>query len=499
MKALPYSIFKVVQGLSYPRQSEIRFLAEWDTCDFACTQIIVEEISVTTDIVVVSLTDSNSDEVIKKLNQPEYNFHVVIFSHVEEDIQTLYEEFNPTVIQAREAFLGIIINETLEVSFLSKKITEKASINIDDPQFFIPGFESGLWSQEKNRIIFDAPEMAVEFVVPEGFSLKRTSLDLLWAVEHVLLSPWHEKYNTDWVPTRRPGNSPGLSFSGGVDSTAAMCLMPNNTRLLYLERNFDSMIKHENAHRFIDLLKKEGREVINIKSNHEKIRTFYNKNPGFSTDYACMAHLILVADFFDLDASGTGMPLENAYFFHGSQVRNFKETSFWQKYSPMFAYLGIPIYQPVAGCSEIANNTIVNENGYKGYATSCLRSSIAGETCNRCWKCFRKNTFNSLTWEMSPEISKFLSKRPLKQGIATLYALQMMYNQEHKLPDEVTDLISIINTNLDFLNHYWRPSLDLLPKKYIQSTEKKINQILAKMEIDLYSLDREVIRLLRGE
>ena len=100
---------------------------------------------------------------------------------------------------------------------------------------------------------------------------------------------------------------------------------------------------------------------------------------------------------------------------------------------------------------------------------------------------------------MSAEISKFLSKRPLKQGIATLYALQMMYNQEHKLPDEVTDLISIINTNLDFLNHYWRPSLDLLPKKYIQSTEKKINQILPKMEIDLYSLDREVIRLLRGE
>ena len=99
-----------------------------------------------------------------------------------------------------------------------------------------------------------------------------------------------------------------------------MCLMPNNTRLLYLERNFDSMIKHENAHRFIDLLKKEGREVITIKSNHEKIRTFYNKNPGFSTDYACMAHLILVADFFDLDASGTGMPLE---MHTSSMVRRF--------------------------------------------------------------------------------------------------------------------------------------------------------------------------------
>ena len=43
-----------------------------------------------------------------------------------------------------------------------------------------------------------------------------------------------------------------------------------------------------------------------------------------------MAHLILVADF-DLDASGTGMPLENAYFFHGSQVRNFKGNKFLAK------------------------------------------------------------------------------------------------------------------------------------------------------------------------
>ena len=154
MKALPYSIFKVVQGLSYPRQSEIRFLSDWDTSDFACTQIIVDEISATTDIVVVSLADSGSEGVIRKLNQPKYNFHVVIFSHVEEDIQTLYGKFNPTIIQAREAFLGIIIDETAETSFLSRKIVESAPINIDNPQFFIPSFEPSLWSQEKNRITY---------------------------------------------------------------------------------------------------------------------------------------------------------------------------------------------------------------------------------------------------------------------------------------------------------------------------------------------------------
>ena len=347
--------------------------------------------------------------------------------------------------------------------------------------------------------MFKAPNVTVEFIVPKGFSLKRTSLDLLWAIENVLLSPWHEKYNKEWVPTRRPGNSPGLSFSGGIDSTAAMCLMPSDTRLFYLERNFESMIQHENAYRFIEHLKNQSREVISIKSNHELIRTFHDKNPGFSTDYACMAHLILVADFFDLDAAATGMPLENAYFFHGSKVRNFQESSFWKRYAPMFSYLGIPIYQPVAGCSEIVNNTIVNKNGYKGFASSCLRSNVAGKTCNNCWKCFRKNIFNKLDWEMSPEISKFLSKRPLKQGIATLYALQMLYEVKQEIPEEANDLKSIMKTDLDFLNRYWAPSLELIPLKYRESTMKKINAIVSKIEIDLYSLDNEIFRLLRGE
>ena len=61
--------------------------------------------------------------------------------------------------------MGIIINETLEVSFLSKKITEKAPINIDDPNFSFRALKKGYESQEKNRIIFDAPEMAVEFLI----------------------------------------------------------------------------------------------------------------------------------------------------------------------------------------------------------------------------------------------------------------------------------------------------------------------------------------------
>ena len=275
--------------------------------------------------------------------------------------------------------------------------------------------------------------------------------------------------------------------------------MPENTVLMYLEREFPSMINHANAHRFISHLNTLGREVTTVRSNHESIRTYFDKNPGFSTDYACMAHMILLADYAELDAAATGMPLENTYFFHGTKVRDFEKSSFWGRYSPMFSYLGLPLYQPVAGCSEILNNSIVNTFGLGDYATSCLRSDIGGEVCGSCWKCFRKNIFNKKEWVMSPEISTFLSKRPLKQGVATLYALQMYNQRKGTLPDEAQDLAPILDVNIDFLKEYWQPSLDLLPRKYKQFTEEKINNLASKMEFNLYGFDEKIAQILRGE
>ena len=90
-------------------------------------------------------------------------------------------------------------------------------------------------------------------------------------------------------------------------------------------------MNHENANRFINyLIEDEGRPVIRVKSNHEISRTLDGKTPGFTTDYACAVHVILLADHYDLDSIATGMPLENSYLFHGQTFRNFEETHFWK-------------------------------------------------------------------------------------------------------------------------------------------------------------------------
>ena len=498
MRPPPYSVFKAVQGLSFPRKSELYVIEEWDTNDWECTQKVVNELSTTTEIVIIPPHHPNAETIIEKSKHADYKFTILIYAHREQDIIEDFNELNPFIIKTRGSFLGIVLHKDAKQSFLGNKILSGSKIDLNDPNFFLPDFDRSNWDQKGNKIILKTTHMDVEFLVPEMFSLKRTSPDLLWAIEHVLLSPWNDIYNNKWVPTRRPGSRAGLSYSGGIDSTAAMCLMPTDTILFYLERNFESMIHHENAHRILSHLEKEGRHVVSIQSNHEKIRTFHDKNAGFSTDYACMAHMILVADYFDLDAAGTGMPLENTYFYHGSKIRDFKESGFWKRYEPIFSYLGIPIYQPVAGCSEIVNNTIVNKSGYKGLATSCLRSTIPGKTCDSCWKCFRKNIFNELKWQMSPEISTFLTKRPLKQGIATLLALQILHKMNHQIPEEVQDLIPLMSKDLGFLNKYWGQSIDLLPSKYQEITKERLSRLIPEMDIDLYSLDSEITTLLQG-
>ena len=499
MSTLPVSIFRMVQGLTFPRCSEICIFGPWDVRDFSTTHTLQTDVTAETDIVIVSATHDDIEDLLKRVKQIDFRFNLIIVSKIKAEVEHQMEGISYTLFETKEGCIGLILNQYARTSYLRNCIEQGLSIDLDDRLAFLPEMDLSKWTQNRNEIQFDSPEGLVTFWVPDDFSLVRTSPDLLWTIEMVLLSPWHTKYSTDWVPTRRPGRYPGLSFSGGIDSTAALCLMPENTILLYMERNFESMIRHENALHFLDELRREGRNTISIPSNHEFIRTNHDKNPGFSTDYACMAHLILLADYFDLDAAGTGMPLENSYFYHGSTVRDFSKTQFWKSYSAIFRFLGLPLYQPVAGCSEILNNNIVKESNLQGLAKSCLRSEIIGKTCEQCWKCFRKNIFNQQSWKMSNEISTFLRKRPLKQGIATLFALQCIMKTNGNIPEEADDLLPILETDLSFLEEYWAPSLELIPEKYREFTTKKLKNYSVPMSRDLYKFDTCVLSLLRGE
>lgn len=381
-----------------------------------------------------------------------------------------------------ERFRWLIAHRNVE----QVEIVETEEIDLEEIETGSGGYDHrNRWQFYENKLHFDADGMDIWFEMPDGWNFDDTHQDLFRLAEYVLLGKDHKDIVEGWVPTRRAGRRPGLAFSGGVDSTAAMCLMPQRTVLFYGERaGFETQLKHDNANRFIDYLQNEiGRPVIKIKSNHELIRTKDGKSPGFSTDYACAVGAILCADLFELDSIGTGMPLENSYFFHGQKFREFPEGWFWKHYSPLFANVGLPIYQPVSGCSEVVNAIIVEKHGFAKYAQSCLRAS-AGEVCGACWKCFRKNTLNGYEFIFSNEIETFLSKRPLKMAISTLYMLQKINGEEvfDEIIQRFPDLNKMLDTDLSWLESHYHPAIELVPRQYRDYTEKMLDASVPRMD-----------------
>ena len=346
------------------------------------------------------------------------------------------------------------------------------------------------WSTAGDLLILKWKEHEVYFQMPVDWSIDDTHPDLFQLAHHLLVEPWDKSAMEHWNPTREPGWRPGLAFSGGIDSAAAMALMPEDTVLLYNERTgISGQLDHTNAFRFFDKIRTDtGRIVHCIPSNHEELRRHQGKSAGFSTDYACAVQAILLADYFGLDSIGTGMPLENSYLFHGYKYRDFQQSWFWKHYAPMFDAIGLSLYQPVAGCSEVVNLNIVTASGWDGWAQSCLRSSRPGLVCGTCWKCFRKNTLQGLPFTMSNEITTFLQKEPLKQAASTLYSIKQggVSKDGLKVVDEFPHLNRHLDRDWTFLEHYLPGSLEMIPEKYRTFTKNRLSNFALPMtEVDV--------------
>ena len=355
------------------------------------------------------------------------------------------------------------------------------------------------WSVVNDTLVFSWKDHQVFFEMPADWGMEDTHSDLFQLAHHLLVEPWDKSAMKNWNPSRKPGWRPGLAFSGGIDSAAAMALMPEETVLLYNERSgISGQLDHTNAFRFFEKITEDtGRVVHKIRSNHEQLRALQGKTVGFSTDYACAIQVILLADYFGLDSVATGMPLENSYLFHGHKFRDFSTSWFWKHYSPMFDQVGLSLYQPVAGCSEVVNLNIVTASGWDGWAQSCLRSSKGGQVCGSCWKCFRKNTLQNVPFSMSNEIRTFLSKEPLKQAASTLYSIQRggVSKEGVDIRQQFPQLGPHLEIDFSFLDRYLDDALHLLPRKYREFTKSRLDTFALPMDegekkqlsgIDLY-------------
>lgn len=330
--------------------------------------------------------------------------------------------------------------------------------------------------QEGNLLWMKTPNMWVYWEMPSDFVLENTSPALLELAAEILLSPWVKSTKKPFTSKREFGKNYSLSFSAGTDSTAAMLLMPENTILAYHQRDFDSMIDHRNAFQLIEHIK-TYRDVLVVKSNHERIRKTYAKPNGFSTDYASGVHLILMADYLELKGVAFGLVIENGWLEKGAKYRNFAESRHWNYWSKRFNDAGLHLVLPINMISEAGCMKICHSNEIGQYLNSCIRGN--GEVgCGECWKCFHKNGPLGRKIDVtSHEISTYLQKRPLRTAMHALWAIKKM-NLEHLVPD----LKSQLQQDFSWWENYYPPGLEILPIDLKQTIERRLIENLKIMD-----------------
>lgn len=341
--------------------------------------------------------------------------------------------------------------------------------------------------QEGHRVWFRYPQGYVFWDMPAGFELSTTHPSLLALAAETLLYPWEPSTKAPYSSNRPMGERASLSFSAGSDSTAAALVMSSDTLLGYHRRSFESMLDHRNAQRLIDYLNNaEEREVIQIESNHELIRTHHGKPVGFSSDFACAVHLILLADHFGLGAIGFGMPIDNTYLWKGRKFRRFEETDYYIYWTKRFADAGLDLLFPIASISEAGALSVVKNSSWLEHVNSCMRGD-GEQGCGRCWKCFHKNGPLGRPFDIKAhEIQTFLNKRPMPTATHALWALQTMGHE-----DEVSDLAHLFELNYDWWAKIFPLGFVLLPERWRSDIESNLRSMLPLMPepYDLYSVN----------
>lgn len=191
------------------------------------------------------------------------------------------------------------------------------------------------------------------------------------------------------------GGRDSLAFSGGVDSVAALALLPEETLPIFMNRVLPDGVKKglysgEAALRSCETVRQSGRDIVVFDNTME----FARDPVGFSVDWTNAAGAVLLSDVYELRSVSFGMIAESAFFIGHSHYSDLGARSVYKAWAPIFEAIGLPIALPTAGLSEVVTTKIAAEVSGKWYAQSCVRGT-ADTPCGSCFKCFRKTILDA--------------------------------------------------------------------------------------------------------
>ena len=292
------------------------------------------------------------------------------------------------------------------------------------------------------------------------------------------------------IPRRVKDNfSPGLAFSGGVDSTAALSIMPHSTIPVFMDRPLtgSSLYNKDAAYRSCLEVSRLGYDMKIIESDLEYVR-----DPvGFPVDVANSVPAILMADYLKLDSIAFGTIMEATYGVGHKKYRDYPNGNHYTHVGGMFAAAGIPFNLPVAGISEVGTSIIVEKSPLGFIAQSCIRGSW-GSPCKNCWKCFRKIILDSAIQDVecdedliknifrNNEALRFVSGIPIKHENVLTWATNKL-EIDNELFSLLKKRVRGDTHSFPWMNKWFPDSEIVLHEKYRDEIKQNIARYLETM------------------
>lgn len=236
-----------------------------------------------------------------------------------------------------------------------------------------------MWSLERSQLVYTHSKMRVYWEVPPDFMMPSEALRHL--AEALLLNGSGEAPALSKA-TRSPGRRVALAYSGGVDSTAALELLPGAIPIYTEVDDPGKLHRIENA--LLALAEVDG---VAVKTNSDMLATHFGRKRGFYGAGGFTITSILYADYYDVGIVADGNIIDAVYLQgssgHGTVYNRKDHAGLAEK----FATAGLEYCMPCSGLTEVATTRIVGDR-YK-YVMGCMRGR-GGEPCLRCAKCYRK-------------------------------------------------------------------------------------------------------------
>ncbi|MDO5740911.1 MAG: DUF6395 domain-containing protein [Ornithinimicrobium sp.] len=296
------------------------------------------------------------------------------------------------------------------------------------------------------------------------------------------------------VPAR---GRPGLCFSGGTDSVAALVVLPDTTHSYHLRRRAPegerraTMMDGRAAIQSCEVVRRHGYAVTVVPSDVE-----YLAHPlGFPHDLTTAVPLLLHADVDQLDAVAWGAPLEATYRLQRGRFRDYVDSPFVAEWGPVFAALGLPVCIPIAGVSEVVTSAIVHRHPLGEAAQSCVRGPRLGRPCGRCPKCARKTLLTAAVsgrWPTDRVLERQWRDTEARQHLLSepMKVEPVLGHCAHRYLSERggSALLRLVAAKsgpdpLEWLTRSYEPSLELLPLRYRTEITERLHRFAAAMSI----------------